>query len=147
MPYFTFGTRTRPLPDHKMATGQPLENNDPEMFENTAYQELFRLYEGKVVHGTRTLDEAYYQSLTDKELSDRNCDQVVTRRVQRHELNPGKTWTILRVDQLLLWLIDERAFLTVHLKSNSIKADFPIYRNNYHQFNTSQRETPWRDKA
>ncbi|PMD33592.1 hypothetical protein L207DRAFT_517658 [Hyaloscypha variabilis F] len=95
-----------------MATGQPLENNDPEMFENTAYQELFRLYEGKVVHGTRTLDEAYYQSLTDKELSDRNCDQVVTRRVQRHELNPGKTWTILRVDQLWLWLIDEQTIIT-----------------------------------
>jgi hypothetical protein len=84
---------------------------------NETYQELIDAYEEKVVHGSRTLDQFYYHSLSSTET--RDFDQVVTRYI---ETKPKEMWerdgcTILRVDQLWLWAIDEGTILHCLLKN------------------------------
>jgi hypothetical protein len=69
------------------------------------------------VHGSRTLDQFYYHSLSSTET--RDFDQVVTRYI---ETKPKEMWerdgcTILRVDQLWLWAIDEGTILHCLLKN------------------------------
>ncbi|KAL2214927.1 hypothetical protein M432DRAFT_628380 [Thermoascus aurantiacus ATCC 26904] len=44
---------------------QESEEEGPTEPENPDYQRLLDAYAGKVVHGSRTLDESYYHSLTD----------------------------------------------------------------------------------
>lgn len=78
------------------------------------YQKLLKCYENTnvVMHGTRTLDEFYYHferdHASEEERRRRNKDQIVTA-----ELNAGgdvaecESWTILTVDQLWLWVINE----------------------------------------
>lgn len=101
------------------------------------YESLLKLYEGKIIHRSRTLDESYYDFLID--MNERNEDQVVTKHFSRntdaisrgdharferdlsedhlvttkHDNNVGSsksqsdTMKILRVDQLWLWVIDD----------------------------------------
>lgn len=64
-----------------------------------------------VVHGSRTLDEFYYQFASDREyeqadIDKRNRDQVVTRWLHRGEdIDRLESWVVLRVDQLWLWIV------------------------------------------
>lgn len=65
----------------------------------------------EVIHGSRTLDEYYYQFASDKDyqqkdIDKRNRDQVVTRWLHRDDKIDGlESWVMLRVDQLWLWII------------------------------------------
>jgi hypothetical protein len=76
---------------------------------NDHYHKLLESYKDSILHGSRTLDEFYYQNISDAEISRRNQTQVVTRRV--HSSLPGgqKSWPIIRVDQLWIWMVDESA--------------------------------------
>ncbi len=109
-----------------------VEKDGPKLVENKEYQDLLDKYGGKMIHGTRTLDEAYYHSLSTKDVDRRNRDQVVTKRVRKQVPNEENPWRILCVGQLWLWVIDESAFMTVHFNSKTINTDSPIYRHNYH---------------
>lgn len=76
----------------------------------TKYKQLLSAYKGKMVHGTRSLDQFYYHSLPD--MKDRNKNQVVTRSFLGGKHGNGvkgdaECWPILTVDQLWLWVIDE----------------------------------------
>lgn len=70
MPYLTFATLT-----------QPSNISHPEKIpmENSTYRQLLEAYSGKIVHGSRTLDEACYHSLSKDDLEARNRDQVATK--------------------------------------------------------------------
>lgn len=93
------------------------ESSSPQLSliaEAETYQNLFKAYRhrGSIIHGSRTLDEFFYHSLTDTEvqadLEVRNKDQVTTKRI-RHAIKHGGghgDWTIIRVDQLWLWIVD-----------------------------------------
>ena len=78
--------------------------------QETAYKRLLDVYNEKVIHGSRTLDESYYQTTPDKDAKDdmaeRNKDQVVTKWARSNRNGGEISWTILRVDQLWLWVID-----------------------------------------
>lgn len=92
MPYLTFAREAQD------AKGSP------------EYTNLLECYKQNVIHGSRTLDEFFYHFAQDaklkSEMQRRNGDQVVTREIT----GPTKGleyWTILRVDQLWLWVVDE----------------------------------------
>ena len=88
MPYLTFSA----LPTDKI----PSEGSDLD-------KKLMKAYKG-VVHGSRTLDQYYYWSLTEKETKRRDDDQVVTRYFKNGGYGTSK---LLRIDMLWLWIIDE----------------------------------------
>lgn len=92
MPYLTFATQ------HERPTS-----------DSRRYNELLELYKDETIHGSRTLDEAYYQFAVGTELDAamrlRNKDQVVSRRIHG-QLEGRYSWTLLRVDQLWLWVIN-----------------------------------------
>ncbi|KAE8449130.1 hypothetical protein EG329_008514 [Mollisiaceae sp. DMI_Dod_QoI] len=88
--------------------------------EAETYQNLFEAYKhmGSIIHGSRTLDEFFYHSLSDKDaqadLEIRNKDQVTTKRIRHvisHVGGPGY-WTIIRVDQLWLWIVDNKTIIS-----------------------------------
>ena len=91
MPYLTFAKQKA-----KMLNLDPLEVD---------------LNNLEVVHGSRTLDEYYYQFASDKDyqqedIDKRNRDQVVTRWLHRgKKIDELHSWVLLRVDQLWLWII------------------------------------------
>ncbi|KAF2186042.1 hypothetical protein K469DRAFT_687459 [Zopfia rhizophila CBS 207.26] len=93
MPYLTFAT-SRPDDERKKK-----------------YDKLEEWYKDKILHGPRTLDRFYYYSLSDTGY--RDATQVVTKyideRTGRKQDEPQK---ILQVDQLWLWVIDERTIIT-----------------------------------
>src|SRR2546423_4950319 len=76
---------------------------------NDHYQKLFETYKDSILHGSRTLDEFYYQNISDAEISRRNQTQVVTRRVHSSLQGVQESWPIIRVDQLWIWMVDESA--------------------------------------
>ncbi|KAG4275635.1 hypothetical protein FPRO04_14341 [Fusarium proliferatum] len=97
MPYLTFAREAQD------AKGSP------------EYTNLLECYKQNVIHGSRTLDEFFYHFAQDaklkSEMQRRNGDQVVTREIT----GPTKGleyWTILRVDQLWLWVVDEKTIIT-----------------------------------
>jgi hypothetical protein len=82
--------------------------------EARTYQNLFEAYrhKGSIIHGSQTLDEFCYHSLSDtdaqEDLEIRNKDQVTTKRI-RHVISylvGCGEWTIIRVDKLWLWIVD-----------------------------------------
>lgn len=77
------------------------------------YVKLLKCYENKniVMHGSRTLDE-FYNHFDEKDESEekkrRNMDQVVTRELNKGgDVEKCASWTILRVEQLWLWVIND----------------------------------------
>ena len=101
------------------------EGNDTDLIDaKSEYETLLNAYEGQVVHGSPTLDEAYYHFGPDKASQDsrrhRNKDQVVTKTLsakqnQEPQVNPEqrregqRQWPLLRVNQLWIWIIDNGA--------------------------------------
>ena len=84
--------------------------------ESDRYRNLLNLYKEELsckIHGSRTLDESFYHSVSDedpeaiKDMDCRNADQVVTKRVQDLTLGDSKSRDILRVGQLWIWVINE----------------------------------------
>ncbi|KXX77170.1 Ankyrin-3 [Madurella mycetomatis] len=75
------------------------------------YQQLLDAYADQTIHGTRTLDEFYYHTAGDhkleKDMKRRNQDQVVTKELDDVENPELKSWTILRIDELWVWVINK----------------------------------------
>ncbi|PKS06261.1 hypothetical protein jhhlp_007007 [Lomentospora prolificans] len=101
MPYITFSTQ---------------RNNATARDE---YHQLLKSYEDAnlVIHGSRTLDEFYYHFESDykseKERRRRNKDQVVTAELNAGiDVGKSDSWTILRVDQLWLWVLNDKYIVT-----------------------------------
>jgi hypothetical protein len=88
MPYLTFAA----LQDAKAKNRSAI----------SSHKKLMEGYTGKIVHGSRTLDQYYYSSLEDTNARDK--DQVITRYFERKNNTKPQ---MLRVDQLWLWVIDE----------------------------------------
>ncbi|KAJ9626131.1 hypothetical protein H2204_010082 [Knufia peltigerae] len=102
------------------------------------YQRLLEIYHDKIIHGSRTLDESYYENLSN--MKERNEDQVVTKYFDKHSQQPQESSLvqtsgpsqagharqmasttgrvrdspikILRVDQLWLWVIDHETVIS-----------------------------------
>lgn len=79
------------------------------------YNALLKYYEKKTIHGTRSLDQFFYNSVSDTDMDDRDQNQVFTRSFFDARNGDGvhedhKTWPFLAVDQLWLWVIDEGMF-------------------------------------
>lgn len=117
MPYFTFSTLTEK--EYGTITKKEYDSKVTlqlsRITEAKAYQNLFEAYRDKesIIHGSRTLDEFFYHSLSDtgaqRDLEIRNKDQVTTKRIQhviKHVGGHGE-WTIIRIDQLWLWIVDD----------------------------------------
>ncbi|OJJ50553.1 hypothetical protein ASPZODRAFT_206942 [Penicilliopsis zonata CBS 506.65] len=104
MPYLTFGKCYRD------------DAKDGEADKNCRdkYQQLLDAYKEKIIHGSRTFDQFYYDSMSD--MKGRDASQVVTRALTNHHSGDGietePWWPILAVDQLWLWVIDEETIVT-----------------------------------
>lgn len=76
--------------------------------------DLLRTYENKVIHGSPTLDESYYHFADDPrsqdDRRDRNKTQVVTKILEPYEKD-FPFWTLLRVNQLWVWVISDSKFI------------------------------------
>jgi hypothetical protein len=96
MPYLTFATNS--------TVGERKER----------YDRLEVEYRDTILHGPRTLDQFYYYSLSDTGY--RDATQVVTKYIEKGYRKPAKTpRTILQVNQLWLWVIDESGFSASYL--------------------------------
>ncbi|SPN96596.1 uncharacterized protein DNG_00118 [Cephalotrichum gorgonifer] len=142
MPYFTFATQCRDkiqasakseereeARKKRKRRGDAESQNDPVTFEKDKkqhdelleakkkYDSLLEAYNGKLIHGSRTLDESYYHMAQDerfqKDMKQRNETQVVTREIMAQSLTDKDTsWTLVRVDQLWLWVINDEWLIT-----------------------------------
>jgi len=80
------------------------------------YQKLIDAYENKIVHGSHTLDEYFYHSVSDeanqRDLKRRNKTQITSKRILDATVNRGYPgdWTIIRVDHLWLWIVDNSEY-------------------------------------
>ncbi|ETS77830.1 hypothetical protein PFICI_09892 [Pestalotiopsis fici W106-1] len=79
------------------------------------YDQLIETYKEKTIHGTRSLDQFFYNSLPDMDVRDQN--QVFTRSFFKVRNGDGvpqdqQIWPYLAVDQLWLWVIDEETIIT-----------------------------------
>ncbi|RYP13074.1 hypothetical protein DL767_010947 [Monosporascus sp. MG133] len=90
---------------------------DKENEHKTSYQALLDLYKDETIHGSRTLDEFYYQFNPDKgdnpeDINRRNKDQIVTKELHDDNCDNLDEWILLRVDQLWLWIITPDTVIT-----------------------------------
>ncbi|OTA61543.1 hypothetical protein K449DRAFT_64023 [Hypoxylon sp. EC38] len=94
MPYITFGY---------------INTNDQDT--NDRDDSLNRYYEtsNTIIHKSRTLDGYFHGAAA--ETRSRDLDQVVTRWIQRNTINKQSS-DILRVDQLWLWVIDDKTIIS-----------------------------------
>ncbi|KAL1603483.1 hypothetical protein SLS60_005070 [Paraconiothyrium brasiliense] len=77
------------------------------------------------IYCERTLDEAYYPSLPNDQLEDRNRTQVVQRQYMKENNCEQSEWPILLVPQLWIWKMDDVIVSTYPLHTNQMK-----YRDN-----------------
>ena len=130
MPYLTFSA----LPTEESPSEGSEPGNDSKLGKTAASKnrstkgnepstasyldkKLMEAYKGRVVHGSRTLDQYYYWSLTDEETKRRDNDQVVTRYLEDKKCATSK---LLRIDMLWLWIIDESiSYKALRSKSTS----------------------------
>ncbi|RYP42903.1 hypothetical protein DL770_011945 [Monosporascus sp. CRB-9-2] len=90
---------------------------DTENEHKTGYHVLLDLYKNETIHGSRTLDEFYYQFNPDKgdnpeDINRRNKDQIVTKELHDDNCDNLDEWILLRVDQLWLWIITPDTVIT-----------------------------------
>lgn len=94
-----------------------------------AYYGLLKCYEGNVIHGSATLDESFYgfsrsqQKLTqqqealDEDGPQRSEHQVVTKSIHPESVAERSDWTLVRVNQLWVWVIGHSMSTTPVLRS------------------------------
>ncbi|XDG03915.1 hypothetical protein ABKA04_003530 [Annulohypoxylon sp. FPYF3050] len=109
MPYLTFSRKVR-------ANASEDDKEAKDLLDaKKRHRELLDTYKGRVVHGTPTLDESYYHFAKDgrsqADRRDRNKTQVVTKILQPYEEN-SPFWTLLRVNQLWVWVINNHLLIT-----------------------------------
>lgn len=90
-----------------------------------AYHGLLKCYEGNVIHGSATLDESFYgfsrlaqqQEALHEDRPQRNEHQVVTKSIHPEGVAERSDWTIVRVNQLWVWVIGHSMSTTPALRS------------------------------
>jgi hypothetical protein len=123
MPYLTFATIPNDYRSH------PGAEDVARSQLRQRHERLSDAYSGNALHQSQSLDQFYYHSLPDT--TSRDHDQVVTRYIeniegtltendiktrgkrmyhQRKKHQWGHYLTILRVDQLWMWVVDEGMF-------------------------------------
>lgn len=72
-------------------------------------------YKATAFHAPSTLDDFYYHFTDDSnhEKSMRNKTQVVTKYLYPYGLEGRNYWSLLRVSQLWIWIIDDSEYPTV----------------------------------
>lgn len=82
-----------------------------------AYHGLLKCYEGNVIHGSATLDQSYYgfsnsqqkfaqqQEALPEDRPQRGGHQVVTKSIRPDGVAERPDWTLVRVNQLWVWVI------------------------------------------
>ena len=118
MPYLTFSTEVQDETDKPDTKDQPEGALERLKKAKGRYKELIRQYRGEVVHGSPTLDEAYYHFASDPQSDanrrNRNETQVVTKSLRSAEKRGDKHlsyWKLLRVNQLWIWVIDDGIYI------------------------------------
>ncbi|KAJ8133086.1 hypothetical protein O1611_g544 [Lasiodiplodia mahajangana] len=84
------------------------------------YQKLIEAYKesGAILHVSQTLDEYFHHSFPDQaaqeDLRYRNRTQVTSKRIRDVGLhgNGRVDWTIIRVDHLWIWIIDDKTIIS-----------------------------------
>jgi hypothetical protein len=72
------------------------------------------MYQGSILHGSRSLDRFYYNALSQEKMDERDRSQVVTRGLLGKDGAPeGTQWPYLTVDQLWIWVVDEGRYCYV----------------------------------
>lgn len=86
------------------------ETNNTDNDDEALCNLLTKAYEGKTVHRSLSLDEFHYQRPRDEEFQDRiknrNKDQVINKELNDWKKD-GRSATIVRVNQLWLWVVNE----------------------------------------
>ncbi|KAI1087797.1 ankyrin repeat-containing domain protein [Rostrohypoxylon terebratum] len=125
MPYLTFSKKLRANPGQDDKIHQDLKKAKDQ------HRDLLNAYENKVIHGSPTLDESYYHfaddSLSQNDRRYRNKTQVVTKILESDGKEPP-FWTVLRVNQLWVWVIRKDLLITatthpVHKMKDSLLSD------------------------
>ncbi|ETS81870.1 hypothetical protein PFICI_06872 [Pestalotiopsis fici W106-1] len=81
------------------------------------HKELLEKYKGRILHGPRSLDRFYYNTLPQPEMDERDQSQVITRGLLNLKMGDPfpkvfRKWPYLTVDQLWVWVIDEETIIT-----------------------------------
>ncbi|VUC29858.1 unnamed protein product [Clonostachys rosea] len=160
MPFLSFSTHFQSSTSHNIpnsdekndkknrrSTGK--EAKDPEVgkqleeleFAHEEYHRLIDAYRDAVIHGSATLDEAYYhfaskashdgkESHDDQDSHDdqerRNKEQIVTKlweRTNNKTAGPNEPWPILRVNQLWIWIINDKKWVNGFVEYLNKQAD------------------------
>ncbi|KAH8802534.1 hypothetical protein F5884DRAFT_738128 [Xylogone sp. PMI_703] len=123
MPYLTFADHTdQKLKEHNNKLAEIYALKQVENSKKDSDREARK--NGKILHRSRTLDQFYYHSLKDTKHRDKN--QVVTRYINKKEKKneseeqnkseakgqPPRKNVILRVDQVWLWVIDDKTIIS-----------------------------------
>ena len=117
--------------EQEKACKQEEENNGRDQNEvdlqgaYDAYYGLLKCYKGNVIHGSATLDEFFYGSsrLTQQQAPlhedrpQRNEHQVVTESIHPESVAERSDWTLVRVNQLWVWVIGHSMSTTPVLRS------------------------------
>ncbi|UPL00630.1 hypothetical protein LCI18_011564 [Fusarium solani-melongenae] len=89
-----------------------------------AYYGLLKCYEGNVIHGSATLDESFYgfsgsqpkdaqqQEALHEDRLQTNEQQVVTKTIHPEGVAERSDWTLVRVNQLWVWVIGHKWLIT-----------------------------------
>ncbi|KAI8674225.1 hypothetical protein NCS55_00745400 [Fusarium keratoplasticum] len=112
--------------EQEKACKQEEENNGRDQNEvdlqgaYDAYYGLLKCYEGNVIHGSATLDEFFdgssrltqQQAPLHEDRPQRNEHQVVTKSIHPESVAERSDWTLVRVNQLWVWVIGHKWLIT-----------------------------------
>lgn len=163
MPYLRFATEIDPVEAAKDKTRED-KTEALEKFrqERRRHIRFLQSHNKDIVHGSRTLDEFYYQHLVasgdrletadqsrqDKQkrfandMRERNHGQVASRYFYGEDLEQREHWDILRVDQLWMWIIDESespVTTLLYTRLWIVLTNTQVSRDNHHVFDPSHR--------
>ncbi|KAF5572117.1 ankyrin unc44 [Fusarium pseudocircinatum] len=132
MPYLSFSTYQKDDGSPDMDKNNANKDTDsssflkgtPE-FRRKQRQRLVQAYRKQPIHLSPTLDEYYYHFTKGQESEDhrksRNETQVVTRYLSKYQQKNKDEWTLLRVNQLWAWTIEEKWLITASSCASSDK--------------------------
>ncbi|KAI5925471.1 ankyrin repeat-containing domain protein [Camillea tinctor] len=97
-----------------------------------------------LIHYPSTLDEFYYQFNSDsnydpEHVKSRNMDQIITKWLYNDNCQNLKSWILLKVDQLWLWIVDSDTIITSCTKYGDGGHDV-IYREVLAQMQNAGRQ-------
>ncbi|RSL52513.1 hypothetical protein CEP54_010853 [Fusarium duplospermum] len=86
-----------------------------------AYHGLMKCYEGNVIHGSATLGESFYgfpksdardHATQQEDRQQKSENQVVTKAIHPEGVAERSSWTLVRVNQLWVWVIGHKWLIT-----------------------------------